>query len=172
MDRQETLFRQWLDEHKGLMYKICRLYADNQEDREDLLQQMLYQVWVSIPSFKEQAKASTWVYKVALNTALTWRRGENKRPRHRALLSLHELPQEPPAAGSPDAEDRELLQTVYACVCKLPKIDCALALLYLNGLKYEQMADILGISPGNVGVRLNRIRKTLAEMMKDREDGH
>jgi len=172
MDRQETLFRQWLDEHKGLMYKICRLYADNAEDREDLLQQILYQVWVSIPSFREQARPSTWVYKVALNTALTWRRGQNKRPRAASLLSLSELPEEIPAPGSDAAEDRELLQAVYACVCKLPKIDCALALLYLNGLHYEEMSEILGMSTGNVGVRLNRIRKALADMMKEWEDGH
>lgn len=165
MDARETVFLRWLEEYKGLMYKVCHLYADGPEDREDLLQEILHQVWVSIPSFKETAKATTWVYRVALNTALSWRRKEGKRPTGRSLVMLEEREDlETSEATSP--EDKEALQAVYACICQLPKADCALALMYLNGLKYEEMADILGMSVTNIGVKLNRIRRTLTEMMK------
>ncbi len=165
MDAHETVFLRWLEEYKGLIYKVCRLYADGPEDREDLLQEILHQVWISIPSFKETAKATTWVYRVALNTALSWRRKEGKRPRGRSLVTLEER-EDIPASAANLPEDKEALQAVYACICQLPKADCALALMYLNGLKYEEMGEILGMSANNIGVRLNRIRRTLTEMMK------
>ena len=88
-------------------------------------------------------------------------------------MSLTEIPDADMDTGNTKAgasHEREQLQAVYRCVCRLPKVDCALALLYLNGLRYEEMAEILGMSTTNVGVRLSRIRGTLAEMMKGYDD--
>jgi len=104
------------------------------------------------------------VYRVALNTALSWRRKDGRKPRTESIVRFTE--KEVPAEHQPGLEDREALQQVYRCICQLPKIDCALALLCLNGLKYTEMGEILGLSPENVGVRLNRIKKALADMMK------
>lgn len=170
MDARETLFRQWLDAHTGLMYKVSRMFAGNREDQDDLLQEIFYQVWVSIPSFRGQSQASTWIYKVALNTALCWRRKERGQSRWDRLLGRTSPAADAHAAGV-DAEQQELLQFVYKAVCALPKADCALALLYLNGLKYSEIAEILGMSESNVGVRLNRLRQHLAQTLGDDDHG-
>lgn len=170
MEQQEIIFRQWLDTFAGLMYKVSRTFAGDQEDRNDLLQEIYYQVWLSIPAFRGQSQASTWIYKVALNTALSWQRRERRQSRWEQLMPdsagpSHGAAQEPFTACE-DMERQELLREAYRAVCALPKVDCALALLYLNGLKYAEMAEILGMSESNVGVRLNRIRQHLAKMME------
>jgi RNA polymerase sigma-70 factor, ECF subfamily len=173
MDPRETLFRQWLDRHTGLMYKVSRTFAGSREDQEDLLQEIFYQVWVSIPSFQEQSQASTWIYKVALNTALSWQRKERGHSRWGRLAGraapIPEAVPDPTSVGA-DAEKQELLQEVYKAVYALPKVDCALALLYLNGVKYSEMAEILGMSESNVGVRLNRMRQHLAQTLGEDDD--
>jgi len=152
----------------GLMYKVSRTFAGNREDQEDLLQEIFYQVWVSVPAFQGQSQVSTWIHKVALHTALSWQRKERRHSRWSRLTErgapLPEAAPEPTVV-SVDAEKQELLHEVYKAVCGLPKVDCALVLLYLNGLKYSEMAGILGMSESNVGVRLSRIRQHLAETL-------
>ena len=171
MDARETLFRQWLETHTGLMFKVSRTFAGSREDREDLLQEIFYQVWVSIPSFQGQSQVSTWIYKVAFNTALSWQRKERGHSRWGRLAGrAAPIPEAVPTSVGADAEKQELLQEVYKAVCALPKVDCALALLYLNGLKYSEMAEILGMSESNVGVRLNRMRQHLAQTLGEDDD--
>jgi RNA polymerase sigma-70 factor (ECF subfamily) len=169
MDARETVFRQWLDTYRGLIYKVSWTFAGNREDQEDLLQEIYYQIWQSIPAFREQSQASTWIYKVALNTALSWQRKERRHPRWERMTSVADAGAEP-AATPVDIGKQELLQEVYKMVCALPKVDCALMLLYLNGLKYAEMGKILGISESNVGVRLSRVRLHLAETLE--RDSH
>lgn len=168
---RDRLFRQWLGEHKGLMFKVVRSYAASPEDRDDLFQQILLQVWSSVPAFQGKAKVSTWIYRVALNTAFAWKRGEKKhRRRHQPLIAANEklgLDEE-----RPDAQrNREILNALYAEIRKLPKVESSLVLLYLDGLSYREMADVLGISETNVGVKLSRTKKRLAESLKGAVDG-
>lgn len=164
-DSREAVFRRWLKQHSGLVFKVARAFAPGDADRDDLVQEILLQLWRSLPRFEGKAKESTWIYRVALNTALAWRRGENKRRAAQTpSLALDELPE-------PDDLDRreraELVANLYAAVRRLPKVDAALVLLYLDDLSYREMAEVLGISATNVGVKLNRARKTLAELMKE-----
>ncbi len=161
----ERLFRSWLREHTGLIVKVASGWALSKEDRADLTQEILLQIWRTMPRFEGKAKVSTWIYRVALNTALTWRRKECKHARHVPLMEIEE-----PPATSPDdslARDRELVDALYAGIRKLPKMDGALVMMYLDDLGYHEMAEILGISENLVGVKLNRARKTLAEFMKE-----
>jgi len=162
----EARFKEWLDQFGGILVKVARAYTINPEDGEDLLQEILLQVWRSLPQFQGRAGASTWVYRVALNTALSWRRKEGRRHvLQESLLS----PESVPGESVDDAGWRgrhELVERLYGAIHQLPKTDAALVLLYLDDLSYREMAEVLGISESNVGVKLNRAKKTLGELMK------
>lgn len=162
---REALFKRWLEQHTGLVFKVARSFTSTDTDCDDLVQDILLQMWRSIPGFEGKSKESTWIYRVALNTALAWHRTEHKRRTTQTpLLAIEELPE-------PDDFERrerdELVARLYTAIRRLPKMDAALVLLYLDDLSYREMAEVLGISESNVGVKLNRARKTLAEFMKE-----
>ena len=163
----ESLFKSWLTEHGGAVLKVARAYTLTTEDCQDLAQEILLQVWRSLPQFQGRASASTWFYRVALNTALGWHRKEHRRQaRQQPILEVEDLP----VAGLDSAQQavqREAVERLYAAIRQLPKTDAALVLLYLDDLSYRQMAEVLGISESNVGVKLNRAKKALGELMKE-----
>ena len=165
-EEQERLFRRWLAEHAGLMWKVVRAFASTTPDHEDLLQEILLQLWSSLPAFRGEAKESTWIYRVAFNTALVWRRQEKRRQKKQeAYLNLNDLTDKssrPPES----AYDDERVQMLYTAIRQLPRLDASLALMHLDGLSYHEMSEVLGISENHVGVKLNRIRKQLAEQLK------
>jgi len=163
---QETIFRRWLDQHLGLMLKVVRGCAEAPADQEDLFQDVLLAIWISIPQFRGEAKETTWIYRVAFNTALAWRRGERRRRvGHETFLQFDTSPQAHPGHADPPPEP-EIVERLYAAIRQLPKVDASLALLHLDGLSYQEMAEIVGISENYIGVKLNRIRKQLAEQLK------
>jgi len=167
---QETLFRRWLKEHLGLMLKVVHGCAAAPQDQDDLLQDILLQLWSSIPSFRGEAKETTWIYRVAFNTALAWRRGERRRrEKHETFVKLDTSPQAQPSHVDSLAE-KEMVERLYAAVRQLPKVDASLALMHLDGLSYQEMAEVLGISENYIGVKLNRIRKQLADQLKGATD--
>ena len=153
----ETTFKQWLNEHLGLILRVMRAYGSAAEDQEDLFQEILLQIWLSVPRFAGHAKVSTWIYKVALNTALVWNRGEKRRRRHSRVFSDFVRPQNA-LSGPTD----EIVDRLYGAIHKLPKVDASVVLMHLDGLAYSEMSEILGISESNVGVKLNRAKKQLA----------
>ena len=165
-DERQSLFRQWLQEHKGLMFRVVRAYAaGRQQQEEELFQDILVQLWSSIPSFRGESSSSTWVYRVALNTALAGQRADRKRrQRYRSLLEVHE-PVDPGDSIATQQTD-DMVEKLYAGIRQLPEADRSLVLLHLDGLCYREMADILGISESNVGVRLTRVRNKLADLLK------
>jgi RNA polymerase sigma-70 factor (ECF subfamily) len=160
----------WLDAHGGAVLKVARAYTLTTEDCQDLVQEILLQVWRSLPRFQGRASASTWFYRVALNTALDWHRREHRRQvRQRSILEVEDL-SVAGLDGSQQAVQREIVERLYGAIRQLPKTDAALVLLYLDDLSYRQIAEVLGISESNVGVKLNRAKKSLGELMK--EDSH
>ena len=147
------------------MLKVVRGCAAPQ-DQDDLFQDVLLQIWSSIPAFRGEAKETTWIYRVAFNTALAWRRGERRRREgYEMLLKLGEPLQAQPSPLDPPP-GREIVGRLYAAIRQLPKVDASLALMHLDGLSYQQMAEVLGISQNYVGVKLNRIRRELAHQLK------
>lgn len=169
-DSWGELFKRWLAQHSGLIFKVARAFAPGDADRDDLVQEILLQLWRSLPRFEGKAKESTWIYRVALHTALAWHRSENKRRAPQAPMpAIEELPEPDDLAAR---ERDELVARLYSAIRRLPKMDAALVLLYLDDLSYREMADVLGISESNVGVKLNRARKTLAEMLKEVPHAH
>jgi RNA polymerase sigma-70 factor (ECF subfamily) len=168
---QEAIFRRWLDEHIGLMLKLVRGCAASPQDQDDLFQEVLLQMWSSIPAFRGEAKETTWIYRVAFNTTLAWRRGERRRREgHERFLRLGESAQSQPShvASSPE---QEIVERLYAAIRQLPKIDAALALMHLDGLSYQEMAEVVGISENYIGVKLHRIRHQLADQLKGANNG-
>jgi RNA polymerase sigma-70 factor (ECF subfamily) len=164
---QEAIFRRWLDQHLGLMMKVVRGCARAQQDQEDLFQDVLVQVWSSIPAFRGEANETTWIYRVAFNTALAWRRGERRRrQRHEAFLTF-DLSPRAQASDVDSLPEHEVVEQLYAAIRQLPKVDASLALMHLDGLSYQDMGEVLGISENYIGVKLNRIRKQLAEQLKE-----
>jgi RNA polymerase sigma-70 factor (ECF subfamily) len=167
---RETIFRRWLDAHPGLILKIVRGCAATPHDQDDLFQDVLLQIWSSIPAFRGEAKETTWIYRVAFNTALAWRRGEQRRRvKNETFLKFDTSPQSQPSHADARPE-QEIVTQLYAAIRELPKVDASLALMHLDGLSYQEMADVLGISENYVGVKLNRIRKQLAEQLKGPSD--
>lgn len=156
---QKTFLDQ-LNQHMGIAYRISRAYQPDADERADLLQEMIYQLWRAYASFREEAKFSTWMYRVCLNTALAYRRTDRKR-QHEPLLERHEQVPEPPH------DDRqEAINALYDAIATLSPLNNAIVLLYLEGLSYEEIASITGLSKTNVSVRLVRIKKEVESYLK------
>lgn len=163
---REAVFRQWLGRHVGLILKTVRGYALTPEDQDDLFQDILLQLWSSIPSFRGEAKETTWIYRVAFNTALAWQRTERRRrQKHETFLKFDTSSQEQ-GSHVDSMANREIVEQLYIAIRNLPRVDASLALMHLDGVSYQEMADVLGISENYIGVKLNRIREELADKMK------
>jgi RNA polymerase sigma-70 factor (ECF subfamily) len=163
---QEATFRRWLVEHIGLILKVVRGCAASPHDQDDLFQDVLLQIWSSIPAFRGEAKETTWIYRVAFNTALAWRREERRRREgQERFVKFHESPQSQPSHVDSTPE-QEIVERLYSVIRKLPKVDASLALMHLDRLSYQEMAEVLGISENYIGVKLNRIRQQLADQLK------
>jgi RNA polymerase sigma-70 factor (ECF subfamily) len=160
--RQEELCRQWVEDHAGILHKVSRSFTDNPADREDLMQEILMQLWRSVPRFQGEAKVSVWVYRVAFNTAVIWRRGRKRRVKRETGLFRYVAG----SAASADQGNPELIERLYEAIHALPLVDASTVLLSLDGVSYRDMAEILGISENQVGVKLNRAKKKLAAQMK------
>jgi RNA polymerase sigma-70 factor (ECF subfamily) len=154
--RQQALFDEWLKIHQGLLLRIVRAYAFTAHDRDDLLQLTALELWNSIPRFRGESKVTTWIYRVALRSALSW--SQRERAQHEGRQPLAEIGE--PMARAPE-ETNPRLEWVYARIAKLAPVERSLMLLHLDGLSYREIAETLGISEGNVGVKLSRIKKAL-----------
>lgn len=153
----ETQFLQLISTHQAILHKICRLYRDTSQDREDLFQEIIFQLWRSVPSFQGKAKFSSWMYRIALNTAILPFR--KKRPDIRYTDQLPDNPEEP---HEPDRQQEQLLYALK----QLNDADKALITLYLEDLSYKEIAEITGITENNVGVKLNRIKNKIQQLLK------
>lgn len=159
---QQQRFADWLREHGAIVHHIVNGFASG-DDRNDLLQEVLLAVWKSIPAFRGQAKPTTYLYRVSHNAALLWIRTE-KNYRRRVERFGAASPGAFAADADPLTEDR--LAKIYAAIHQLKPLDRSLMLLSLDGLSYHEMAEILGLSESNVGVKLNRIKTQLTQTLK------
>lgn len=147
-----------LDEHKKILYKVASSYCRDPEDRRDLEQEIVAQLWRSFGRYDESYKFSTWMYRIALNVAISFSRSETRRSRGRvpAGESILEIA-DPRESAEPDAE----LQVLRGLIARLDELDRALILLYLDGNRHDTIAEILGISETNVGTKIGRIKARL-----------
>ena len=167
----ELRFRQWLDEHTGLLLKVVRSFAEGPADQDDLFQEIVLQVWLSLPNFRDDCKPTTWLYRVALNTALAWKRTEKRRRRGHGHGSLSISDVAAPSIPSAEGErNNRIVEQLYAAIRALQPARRALVVLYLDGFTYREIAEVVGISESNVGVSLNRIKKELAATVKEDDE--
>src|SRR4029079_14810231 len=155
----------WLGENGAAVMKVARAYTLTSDECQDLAQEILLQAWRSLPKFEGKASPATWFYRVALHTAMNWQRKDKpRRSRQQPLLEVQVLVTEG-AESAEQAQQRETIEQLYNAIHQLPKADAALVLLYLDELSYQEMAEVLGISESNVGVKLNRDKKALSALM-------
>ncbi|MEO0794288.1 MAG: sigma-70 family RNA polymerase sigma factor [Verrucomicrobiota bacterium] len=160
---QNAIFEKWLKDHKGILLKIACSFTTNPEDRKDLFQELATCVWSSIPQFRATASPTTWIYRVCLYRAIAWSKSE--KTRHSKTQSIDEVAHE---IGKTTKQIDPRLNWLYEQIATLGEINRSLVILILDGYSYQEVADILGISESNVGVKFNRIKKKLtSELRKD-----
>ena len=159
---QKEIFYDWLKKYKGLLFKVIRAYAFNLNDQDDLFQEITIQIWNSIPNFRGDSAASTWVYRVSLYCAISWSKKEKKHTDGKQSLDgiSHMLTE---ISSFKDSR----VEWLYKKISKLNEIDRSLTLLLLDGFSYKEMSNILGISESNVGVKINRIKKDLIQKSQE-----
>jgi len=153
-------FLKLIAENQGLIYKVCNMYCNNKLDKEDLFQDIVLQLWRSYPAFKGDSKVSTWMYRIAINNAITRLRKETRREK---FAGLDEEALRVAAAGN-DNVDEDIAQ-MYEAIKKLSEVERALTMLYMDDCSYKEIAEILGLSESNVGFKLNRIKAKLRTLI-------
>ena len=146
----------------GIIIKICRAYTNTQEDFEDYYQEVSLQIWRSRDNFREQSEWSTWVYRLTLNVCLTLLKKKKTSNRHFVSDSL---PQEVTVDNHAFAD--ESINLLYKAIKQLSEIDRGVILLYLEEQSYQEIADIIGTNPNNIGVRIKRIKERLQKLLKE-----
>src|SRR5437868_2290465 len=153
----EKEFITLLNQHQKIVHKVCNLYMDRHSDREDLFQEVTLQAWKAYGNFRGDAKFSTWLYRVALNTAITFFRKEKRQP---DIYSTDTVPEQREEESSPVEEQ---VKAMYEAIGELSKIDKAIVMLYLEDYSYNEIGDMMGITANNVAVKMNRIKTKLKE---------
>ncbi len=161
MSAKEKEFSKLVKDNQGLIIKVSRLYTNSLEDEEDLFQEIVLQLWRSYDSFKGQSKISTWMYRVALNTAITIFRKKTKSPQTDELMDYHHKD-----FVEDDDEKNQQIFLLYKVVKMLPNVERAIVMMYLDDLPYRDIAENLGITEVNARVKMNRLKKTLKELMQ------
>jgi RNA polymerase sigma-70 factor (ECF subfamily) len=162
---RERIFGEWLASHKGILFKVVHAYAPEHADRQDLFQEVILQVWHSVDAFRGESSVPTWIYRVALNTAIAWTRKEGRHQRGKEPFEgMEDL------LTTESAEGRDpRVEWLYRQIAQLKDVDRSVALLLLDGFSYKEIAAIVGLTESNVGVKINRIKAALAGK---REEGN
>ena len=162
----EQEFIHFIQAHQGIIHKVCRLYCDSEDDRQDLFQEILFQLWKSYPKFRGDSKVSTWMYRIGLNTAIARLRKVKRSPSEHALSDTEfQLPDIPV-----DMEKEDQLKNLYKAIQQLSKVERAITMLYLEEKSYDEIADIIGITKTNVGVKINRVKKKLKTILESQQE--
>lgn len=160
----EETFVEMINANRGIIYKVCNLYCLEKEYKQDLFQEIVLQLWKAFPTFRNESLRTTWMYRVALNTAISNFRKEIRKPARRSIShSEFQIPDIPRFE-----EESENLGLLKQAIQRLTKIEKAIIMLYLEEKSYEEMSDIMGISKSNIGVKLNRIKTKLETIIKSK----
>lgn len=162
MSTKEVRFLQQVEAHNGILHKICRIYQDNPDDQHDLLQEIMLQLWLSYDSFRGDSQFSSWMYRVAFNTAIVFFKKERRRQDSFGTDSYSQFTEELHTVK----DKEEQLRIFYKAVQKLNRVEKALIFLFMEGQSGKDIAVILGITPVNVRVRLGRTRDKLKYIIK------
>lgn len=159
-EQKEKEFLGLIDKHKGIIHKVCNVYADERHNQQDLYQEIVIQLWKNYHKFQGRSAFSTWMYRVALNTAISYYRLKQKTPAHTASMeaAIH-IPDTPPTG------QQEQLQQLYTAIRQLSDGERAIVLLYLEERSYKEMEEILGVKEGALRVKMTRLKEKLRERL-------
>ncbi len=161
---EEEEFVQVIKDHESVIYKITTFYVNNEDDQKDLYQEIVFQLWKSFKNFKNKSKIGTWIYRIALNTAITQLRKSKKQidkvPIDRAIVNFT-------ANTAPEFEEK--LKMLYAHIQQLSDLEKGIILLFLEKKSHEEIASICGLSISNVGTRISRIKNKLKTQIQTTE---
>lgn len=170
MKRKEEnqIFQELIKQHKGIFFKVARMYCQDEEDRQDLIQEIMVQIWQSHHKYNDKFKISTWLYRISLNVAISFYRKNKVRKKN--IIPLDE--QNSPIQVDEKTEKQEQLNLLNQFISELKEFDKALMLLYLEDKSHLEIADILGISVGNVGTKVGRIKLKLKQQFSQQNDDY
>jgi RNA polymerase sigma-70 factor (ECF subfamily) len=154
--KMEAEFLNMLREYNRIIYKVASFYADENSTLDDLYQDVVLNLWTAFPNFRNESQLSTWIYRIALNTCVSFYRKNRRRP------VCIEMTSEIKAY----TEENEAAAELYACINRLGKLERALILLYLEDRPYKEIAEIMGITATNVSTKINRIKEKLKQISK------
>jgi RNA polymerase sigma-70 factor (ECF subfamily) len=158
--RHKDQFLDILEKNIGIIIKIARAYSKTVSDREDLINDITLELWKSFGRFKGDSKISTWIYRIALNTSMNYKR---KREKDR-LFFMDDLKQIENLSWLIEQSDSSLSDILYQCIDELNQLNKAIILLYLDGNSHEEISDITGVSKTNVGTRISRIKEQIKNL--------
>ena len=162
MTDHKDQFLNILEKNIGIILKISRAYTTIAQDREDLINDITLELWKSFKSFNGNSKISTWVYRVALNTAMNYKRGK----KHDSLFfSINEFKKDDSFPWLIEQDNSSDIEVLYQCINELNEINKAIILLYLDGNSHDEISDITGISRTNVGTRISRIKEQMRNLI-------
>jgi len=166
LKEKEQEFLKRIESHKGILYKVSKMYMDNHDDQQDLFQEIVCQLWKSYDSFRNESQFSTWMYRVAVNTAIVFLKKEKRK------VDKYEIASENIKDDEGDSHIKESqIDLFYKAVQKLEKIDKAIIFYQLEGFSHKEIGENLGISEGNARVKLNRAKEKLKEIIKNQGYG-
>ncbi|MBT1705908.1 RNA polymerase sigma factor [Chryseosolibacter indicus] len=160
MTEEEKKFINLINEHQGLVHKVCFMYEQDPDARNDLFQEIVLQLWKSFPTFRGEAKITTWMYRIALNTAIS---GYRRQTRHIKTEDLQEIHFNISEHSGDEQEDD--FQKLQSAILQLSEIERAMIMMALEEIPYEEIAETIGITQNNVRVRMNRVREKLRKIM-------
>ena len=166
MKEKEIAFLDRLEKHKGILHKVSKMYMDKTDDQQDLFQEIICQLWKSYDSFRNESQFSTWMYRVAINTAIVFLKKEKRK------VDKYEITSQNIKEEDSDSDEKEnQIAHFYKAVQKLDKIDKAIMFYQLEGFSHREIGENLGISEGNARVKLNRAKDKLKEIIKNQGYG-
>ncbi len=157
MKKEEELFAQLVQQHKSTIYTVCYMFSHDEEEVNDLFQETLINMWKGISGFREDSKISTWIYRVTLNTCLLQERKKKKEVKKVPLAMTVNFFEDN------DAQSQQVRQ-LHQRIGRLGLVDRALVMMWLEGMSYEEIGAVMGITPKNVGVKLFRIKEQLKQL--------
>lgn len=164
MTPSEQEFLVKIEKHKGIIFKISKMYMDEKDDCDDLFQEITYQVWKAYPGFRGQSEFSTWLYRIALNTAIVFLKSEKKR----SFIGNEDFSNYKIIQDEYDHEKEEKLDKMYKAINQLNPIDKAFIFYYLEDFPGKEIAGQMGISEGNVRVKMNRAKNKLKDILNSK----
>ncbi len=157
----ENQFVELIKTHQGIVHKVCGMYRRDPDDRKDLFQEIVIQLWKAFPKFRQEAKVSTWIYQIALNVAISDFRKESRKPIRVELSETFANISD----NQYDYSFEEKLKVLYQAIDQLSEVEKAIMMLYFEEKSNEEIAEIIGISQNNVRVKMTRIREKLRTLM-------